>query len=356
MKKLLLLTTSILTAWSFAAPAATIDCKTEGAASANCTNIGYTMSSSDCSGYTALKCPFGNYYWCKKPQAKACEVGDIVYSDNKCYAQQDLLPSDLTALAVVVDADNQLAVDFDAYPAGVNYWSTPPNDGYITALYAPSGVSLSDSGLTSYEYYTAYSGITNDEFNSTGNSSNGYKDNEKVWSVVSSASGALSSALGYCYKTKNTALHSTIFAKQDACMSRSTSPCSAYNYPINPWFVPRIGDLHHLVTPSVFKRIQPVLTNYGEKLCDSSCYASPYIISTTLSVAQDRVLAINGTNSSAVYQQAVYIDTGFLQSTYGGAARCYYYYGSNWSVQIGVVNQANPGGGAVIGGGGFLAP
>ena len=76
----------------------------------SCSVLGYTHSDDECAGQETLKCPFDyELVYCNSPQTlteKTCAVGDIVYSNGKCYQET---PSGLTVKGIVFDAQNRKA-------------------------------------------------------------------------------------------------------------------------------------------------------------------------------------------------------------------------------------------------------
>ena len=112
MRKYLLLAGAALIGLSGSAYAA-INC----AVPPTCDELGYTMTTSDCSGMATLKCPFDQTKaFCVVIPATTvtCTVGAVLYDDLKCY---DKTPEGRTALGVVFDTSKRLAI---IYGAGVN--------------------------------------------------------------------------------------------------------------------------------------------------------------------------------------------------------------------------------------------
>ena len=91
-----------------------------------CAELGYTDTADQCDDSGMLKCPFDETaVFCRKKApviGVGCEVGSVLYSDLNCY---DTAPSGLTAVGVVVDSAEKLAV-------GLNYaklpWAENNND------------------------------------------------------------------------------------------------------------------------------------------------------------------------------------------------------------------------------------
>jgi len=97
-----------------------------------CAELGYTKSVADCEGQIILRCPFeitnDNAVFCQdKSSASApsepvigqgCDaVGDILYNDLNCYTSK---PSDKTAIGVVFDVTNKLAIEL-TYRSGYEW-------------------------------------------------------------------------------------------------------------------------------------------------------------------------------------------------------------------------------------------
>ena len=83
-----------------------------------CAELGYTDTADKCDDSGMLKCPFDETaVFCRGKTAAAvtgrdCEIGSVLYSDLNCY-NPDAAPSGLTAVGVVFDTDDRLAVAFD---------------------------------------------------------------------------------------------------------------------------------------------------------------------------------------------------------------------------------------------------
>ena len=112
MRKYLLLTGAALIGLGGSAYAA-IDC----AVPPTCDELGYVMNPDECATDDVLKCPFDDgkvFCFRKGPPGEAgvCKVGSVLYNDLKCY---DTPPADKTAIAVVFDALNQLAISIVQY-------------------------------------------------------------------------------------------------------------------------------------------------------------------------------------------------------------------------------------------------
>ena len=110
MKKYLLLASVVLTGAAIGGAYASIDCSTLP----SCSELGYSMTASECGNMSKLKCPFGEYYFCPTELEEAkvvdCENGSILYDDFKCYTG---FPTDKVPLGVVFDFKKNLAVTFD---------------------------------------------------------------------------------------------------------------------------------------------------------------------------------------------------------------------------------------------------
>lgn len=84
----------------------------------DCAGSGYTMSSDQCTGRPMIKCPFGDAYYCGGAAVRSsnseCSVGDIIGSDNNCYVNSGgALPVGVTPVAVVFDTTNKLAITLE---------------------------------------------------------------------------------------------------------------------------------------------------------------------------------------------------------------------------------------------------
>lgn len=67
-----------------------------------CEDLGYFYTTSECTQQAVLKCPFDDsLVYCSAPTitTKYCSIGDIVYSDGKCYKK----PAPLVAKGIVFD-------------------------------------------------------------------------------------------------------------------------------------------------------------------------------------------------------------------------------------------------------------
>ena len=99
MKKMFVAITAILTATSAYADVGTRP---------SCADLGYDQTTAVCTGYEVLRCPFDQTkVFCKNPEPKTCEMGDILYSDKKCY---DITPKTQTPIAVVIDPVDRYAL------------------------------------------------------------------------------------------------------------------------------------------------------------------------------------------------------------------------------------------------------
>ena len=92
MKKYLIITTALTTICF--APEIMAQC-TENT---DCASLGYTETSCPDGG---LKCPLGNYWYCKKTNA-SCDIGYILYSDKTCSKEKI---SEKIPIAVVIYID-----------------------------------------------------------------------------------------------------------------------------------------------------------------------------------------------------------------------------------------------------------
>ena len=140
MKKYLLLCSALTIVSSV--QAADINCATPP----SCEELGFVMTEIDCEGQFSLKCPFDdNLLFCEKEMSN-CKVGSILYNDLKCY---DTAPSDKTAIAVVFDATNKLAIGLnDAPGSGVSTsmtWSSSSSDISGLTNYTTSSAALAET-------------------------------------------------------------------------------------------------------------------------------------------------------------------------------------------------------------------
>ena len=167
MRKYLLLAGAALLGLSGSAYAA-IDC----AVPPTCDEMGYQMNPDECATDDVLKCPFDDgkvFCFRKGPPGEAgvCKVGSVLYNDLKCY---DTPPADKTAIAVVFDALNQLAISIVHYPN--SSWGP----------WKPDIASLTNCGTFNY--------------NSCG--TNGKNNTQKIVEEL----GADSSSAGMCYQSR----------------------------------------------------------------------------------------------------------------------------------------------------------
>ena len=117
----------------FATKAWTVDCIAEP----DCSSLGYSMNTTDCSGLDTIKCPFDiSKVFCEKEQlVKTCDkIGDILYGDGTCAVNATKLVPDLVPVGVVFDTTNRLAIaltdvasDGSAKTASM-YWSSSSGD------------------------------------------------------------------------------------------------------------------------------------------------------------------------------------------------------------------------------------
>ena len=75
-----------------------------------CEEMGYTDMVGDCGDGDMVKCPFDQTKGFCRQSAMECRVGDILYSDLKCY---DETPIGLAAIGVVFDTTNRLAISLE---------------------------------------------------------------------------------------------------------------------------------------------------------------------------------------------------------------------------------------------------
>ena len=155
MRYYLAITTSVL-AFTSASLVRAQDC-----AITDCSALGYTESSNQ---GNCLKCPFGNAWACPnvKPEwgkcngsAKNCNIGDILYSDGTCSAQNI---SGKTPIAVVVykSADGNCAQamalnSVDTAPGGGYSVSSMPWGGYGTDIPGLKNITSDSSASTDFK-------------------------------------------------------------------------------------------------------------------------------------------------------------------------------------------------------------
>ena len=121
MKKYLLLCSALVVASSV--QAADINCATLP----TCSELGFTMSADDCAGQFTLKCPFdSSLLFCEKEKIATieCMMGSVLYDDLQCYSST---PSNRTAVAVVFDPTNRLAIGLNDAPSRLP-WSRETRD------------------------------------------------------------------------------------------------------------------------------------------------------------------------------------------------------------------------------------
>ena len=192
MKKYLLLCSALTVASSV--QAADINCATPP----SCAELGYVMTEADCEGFFALKCPFDtSKLFCGGDE---CKVGSRLYDNMMCY---DKAPSGKTAIAIVFDTTNRLAVSLET-PATYG-WSTKTTD--ISAVpNKPMDAVASEVGYSAHTYYT------------TSETSGGISDTAAI--VASQSSGNIVPAANKCYNST--------YGGQDS------------------WFLPTLGDITNM--------------------------------------------------------------------------------------------------------------
>ena len=92
--------------------------------SSRCDELGYIMTKEDCSGIAILKCPFDeNKFYCNstKETAIPCNVGDLLYSDKKCYIYPSATKQK-EVIGIVLDPEKRLATSFNLGSASWNGW------------------------------------------------------------------------------------------------------------------------------------------------------------------------------------------------------------------------------------------
>ena len=144
MRKYLLLCTALtISSSAYAA----LDCATPP----TCEEWGFTMTTSDCAGKFVLRCPRepnnDNAVFCGGIGPVECAKGSILYSDLKCY---DEVPDSKTAIAVVFDTTNRLAVSLEE--AGTLGWSSSTTD--ISAVPNFMMDAEASVGASAHTYYT----------------------------------------------------------------------------------------------------------------------------------------------------------------------------------------------------------
>ena len=202
---------------------------------------GYTKSAFECD-YKGLECPFdSSKYYCSG--TKECEVGDIVYSDDNCYADASALPDGATPIAVVFDTTNKLAIELDV-KLSLAFMS-----GYTTGLTSDSfcggsinnckqkGVLNCSQDADYYEcvYGCKTKGINFDaidydnpkNYRTTSPSFVGFNDTGKLVDNVDGRSGYTTPAAGYC-------MGKNVEWQGDVVHNHAR------------WFLPAIGDLQVL--------------------------------------------------------------------------------------------------------------
>ena len=103
MNKIIL---SLLLTTAFAVSANAQNCVN----SSRCDELGYNKTITDCNGLDTLVCPFDSSKAFCIFLGKNCIIGDILYSDKKCYTKA---PENKTAIGVVFDVGNRLAIALD---------------------------------------------------------------------------------------------------------------------------------------------------------------------------------------------------------------------------------------------------
>ena len=127
-----------------------------------CEEMGYTDMVGDCGDGDMVKCPFDQTKGFCRQSAMECRVGDILYSDLKCYDEK---PSGLEAIGVVFDTTNRLAISLDL-EAGTHEWrlSSHPKDvpGLQNCTSENVVVDCATDGKANTETIVAYYGDSAD--------------------------------------------------------------------------------------------------------------------------------------------------------------------------------------------------
>ena len=131
----------------------------------SCEDLGYTMTVADCVNDRILKCPFDeNKVLCSTfatvKDPSNCQVGAILYSDKKCYANP---PTGVKAIGVVFDRDNRLAIalrqesnllpeNSGSYVTACDFFNKGfencPNSGYENTEAIRTNPSITDTAVS----------------------------------------------------------------------------------------------------------------------------------------------------------------------------------------------------------------
>ena len=153
MNKIIL---SLLLTTAIASPATAQNCVN----SSRCDELGYVKTADDCNGLDTLICPFdSSKFFCagsnsedtENASLKECAVGDILYSDKKCYTGT---PSGLVPIAVVFDTSKRYAL---ALEEAEKKWGPEEDINTLTNCTsgAPTGCSM-NSGKENTSVILAY--------------------------------------------------------------------------------------------------------------------------------------------------------------------------------------------------------
>ncbi len=375
-KHLLYISTIIAVAMTGSAWADNPSCSAFPGSASKCSSMGYIYSTTACSGRQMVKCPFDDSkVWCKTAAPKTCAVGDILFSNYKCYADLAALPSGLTPIAVVFDATNKLAVDLIATSQG-GYLTT--NSGYSGVVDTSTGSGLNiveamsgycGTATASPRYRrgcavsgvsmikddennsTPYSTFNSDSYKTTVSNQRGFLETKALFAVsgkyaYSGTTGSPKFATGpakYCYYTKNggggtggTCCH------LEMCGVVNNCPIALGQVPIHPWFMPAIGDyitIHNNIT-AVNSGITKANSIFGTSVTTLSGTTSSH--STTMAYRYTsankwdymyswgaRRLTEDWTTASST---GTYFPDNRFDYSDGWQTRCIIYYGDDWTV------------------------
>ena len=282
MKKYLFLISTALIAGMGSAMATDPDCAEVDAAT-RCAEMGYTIdasqiatkcptnaSASPTDVRALLVCPFdSNKVWCPMATEKTCEPGDILFrignaSQNatyKCYTNvytANLIPSNATPVAVVVDGDNKLAIELVASSQGAylsphealqNVVVTDAMEEYCENPYSDRPTyGCKVTGLPDYLEDREDNDTSMDTFlmiRTTASNKLGLRSTIALNRVhgKKAADGTTTLSAGpahYCY-TKN----SFSCCITGGCSEMQQLQCqgNGEGISVRPWFLPAIGDL-----------------------------------------------------------------------------------------------------------------
>lgn len=390
MKKYLLLISTMLAVNIAGIAKAEISCT--NIPSTKCADMGYTQTTSQCSGRQMLKCPFDDSkVWCKIAQPVNCVVGDILFNDKKCYRDLDALPSGKTAVAVVFDATNKLAIDLVTSSQGSilstnqDVWSTYNGIPYVSdskLLYTSGGSVVATSGLATTQAMSGYCGyeemtITRLGHTTTYNKVRGCKipnisvlpdadDNNTSLETFRTTRSTLSNQQGwvdtrgfaYAHNKKAANNSANILANPakycfdknnfDCCVLGTCNNVQSQHCPdtqtmsVSPWYLPTIGDLVILhdnleAVQSGFARA----AEYGYTTNNFSGVTHSSSLAYTLDGDRESTSPRNYIYSWAALLTADWVnatstgsfipDRSFVY-TFDHKTRCAIHYGSSWTV------------------------